>query len=298
MDIHELEVLVAVAEEKSFSRAAKLLHRTQPAISQAVSRLEKEIDEKLFDRSTKDGTLTYAGEVLLEYARQMLNTRKAATTAIREIGELQHGKVTISANEHTVFYLLPVISEFKKRHPLIKIHIQRGVASRIPKEIMDREVELGVISFKPEDKSVESYSVKTDELVMIVSPRHRLAKSKNVSISDLGLESFIAHNAPSPYRDQVIAKFRECKTTLNIGIEMPSLEAIKRLVEQGDGVAFVPRLTAESEISAGRLTGLSVKEMKLQRQIHIICKRNGVLSKAAREFLNLANNAPKWVTEN
>ncbi len=288
MDIHELEVLIAVAEEKSFSRAAKTLHRTQPAVSQAISRLETEIGEKLFDRSSKDGTLTQAGEVLLDYAQQMLNMRAAAQTAVKDLRELQHGKVTISANEHTVFYLLPVIEEFKKRHPLIKIDVRRGVASRIPKEIMARDVELGVISFKPADKFVRSHAVSVDELVLIVSPDHALAGKESVSIKDLGIETFIAHNAPSPYREQVISKFEKHSTKLNIAVEMPSLEAIKRLVELGAGVALVPKLTAQYEISRGQLAGLAVKEMKFERKLHIVYRRNGVLSHASKVFLKLA----------
>ncbi len=293
MDIHELEVLISVADEKSFSRAAKILHRTQPAISQAIGRLEDEVGEKLFDRSSKDGMLTLAGEVLLEYARQMMNLRRTAHTALRDLRELHYGKVSISANEHTVFFLLPVIDEFKRRHPLIKVEVQRGVASRIPKEIMARDVEIGVISFKPTDRSVKSIPVGTDELVLIVARKHQLAKQKTVSVKDLGIESFIAHNAPSPYRDQVIEKFRKHKVVLNIAVEMPSLEAIKRLVELGVGVAFVPKLTAQNEIDSGQLVGLSVREMKLVRQLHIVHRRNGVLSHAAKVFLQLAREMKK-----
>lgn len=288
MDITELEVLIAVAEEKSFSRAARTLNKTQPAVSQAIRRLESEIGETLFDRSSKEGVLTSAGEILLDYAKQMLNLRRTAKTAVKDLKELQQGKVTISANEHTVFYLLPLIEEFKKRHPLIKIHVQRGVASRIPKEILAREVELGVISFNPKDKSVKSIPVSTDELVLIVSPEHRLAGKKSVSVKDLGIESFIAHNAPSPYREQVISKFQKHNVNLNIAVEMPSLEAIKKLVALGAGVALVPKLTAQSEINSRQLIGLSVKEMKLVRQLNIVYRRNGVLSHAAKVFLQLA----------
>src|SRR5215210_3727063 len=102
MDINQLEVLMTVAREKSFSRAAEILGRTQPAVSQAIRRLETEIGETLFDRSSKDGTLAPAGRVLLEYAEQILNLRRAARDAVRDLRGLQHGKVTISANEHTV----------------------------------------------------------------------------------------------------------------------------------------------------------------------------------------------------
>lgn len=293
MDINQLEVLVTVANERSFSRAAEVLNRTQPAISQAIRRLEKEIGETLFDRSSKDGTLTFAGEILLDHARQMLNLRHTAQTALREMRGLHRGKVTISANEHTVFYLLPIIQEFQSQHPKIKVEVQRGVASRIPKQITAREVELGVISFTPNDDSVRAVSVGTDHLVLVVSPSHRLAKNTSVSVKDLGDEAFIAHNAVSPYREKVIETFEKYKTTLNIEVELPSLEAIKRLVERDVGVALVPRLTAQSEIESGQLVELTVNEMKLERKLNIIYRRNSTLSHAAEAFLKIAREIGK-----
>lgn len=288
MDINQLEVLVTVARERSFSRAAEVLDRTQPAISQAIRRLEAEVGERLFDRSSKDGTLTFAGEVLLAYAKQMLNLRHSAELALTEMRDLRHGKVSISANEHTVFYLLPVIEEFRRRHPLIKIEVQRGVASRIPKQITAREVELGVISFTPNDDSIRAVPVMDDELVFVVSPSHGFASRQEVSVKELGDQIFVAHNAPSPYRRRVIEAFEKHKTKLNIAIELPSLEAIKRMVERGVGVALVPRLSANAEIASGRLKALSVKGLKLERKLNIVYRRNSELSHAAKEFLAVA----------
>lgn len=293
MDINQLEVLVTVARERSFSRAAEILDRTQPAVSQAIRRLEAEIGETLFDRSSKDGTLTFAGEVLVGYARQMLNLRHTASNAIKELRGLHKGKVTISANEHTVFCLLPVIREFRERHPNIKIEVQRGVASRIPKEITAREVELGVISFKPNDESLRSVPILTDELMLIVAPTHPFASRKSVSVKELGDEIFIAHNAVSPYRLKVIETFEKHNTTLNIAVELPSLEAIKRLVETGIGVALIPKLTARVEIANSRLVGLPVVEMRFERKLNIIYRRNSVLSHAAEAFLKTAKEMSK-----
>jgi DNA-binding transcriptional LysR family regulator len=293
MDINQLEVLATVAREKSFSRAAEVLNRTQPAVSQAIRRLEQDVGERLFDRSSKDGTLTFAGEVLLDHAKQMLNLRHAAVNAIREMRDLQYGKITISANEHTVFYLLPVIQEFRRLHPLIKIEVQRGVASRIPKEITAREVELGVISFQPSDESLISIPVLTDELTLIVAADHPFAGRSIVSVKELGAETFIAHNAPSPYRQKVLETFDKQKTKLNIAVELPSLEAIKRLVERGVGVALVPKLSAQSEIACGQLVGIAVKEMKLERKLNIVYRRNSELSYAAQAFLKIARDFSK-----
>ena len=293
MDINQLEVLVAVAQQKSFSRAAESLHRTQPAVSQAIRRLETELGEPLFDRSSKDGTLTAAGRVLFDFAQQMLNLRHHAHTAIKELKDLHHGKLTLSANEYTVMYLLPLIPLFRARHPHIKIEVKRSLASRIASEILGRETEIGIVSFRPNDPTVTAVPVLMDELALIVPPDHPLADKKIVSVRELGAESFIAHNVASPYRERVIRTFEKYKTPLNISLEMPTLEAIKRFVEQGMGVALVPRLTAQAEIARGQVAALTVREMKLERRLHLIYRKGATLSHAARAFLRVARELQK-----
>jgi DNA-binding transcriptional LysR family regulator len=288
MDINQLEVVVAVAQEKSFSRAAETLHRTQPAVSQAIRRLEVELGEPLFDRSSKDGTLTAAGRVLFDFAQQILNLRHHAHTALKELKDLHRGKLSLSANEYTVMYLLPLIPVFRARHPHIKIEVKRSLASRIAAEILGRESEIGIVSFKPNDPTVAAVPVLMDELALIVPPDHPLAAKTIVSVRELGAESFIAHNVPSPYRERVTRTFEKYKTPLNISMELPTLEAIKRFVEQGMGVALVPRLTAQSEIARGQLSALTVREMKLERRLYLVYRKGATLSHAARAFLRVA----------
>src|SRR6266496_6086023 len=280
MDINQLEVLVAVAREKSFSRAAETLHRTQPAVSQAIRRLETELGEPLFDRSSKDGTLTAAGRVLFDFAQQMMNLRHHAHAAIKELRDLHRGKLSLGANEYTVMSLLSLIPIFRARHPHIKIEVKRSLASRIPAEILGRDVEIGVVSFKPSDAAIKSVPVATDELALVVAPDHPLATKKIVSVRELGAEAFIAHNVPSPYREKVIKTFEKQRTPLNISMEMPTLEAIKRLVEKGMGVALIPRLAAQTEISRKQLVGLSVRDMRLERRLHLIYRKGATLSHA------------------
>ena len=293
MDINQLEVVAAVAQEKSFSRAAEALHRTQPAVSQAIRRLEAELGEPLFDRSSKDGTLTAAGVVLLEFAHQMLNLRSNAHTALKELKDLHRGKLTLSANEYTVMYLLPLVPVFRARHPHIKIEVKRSLASRIASEILGRETEIGIVSFKPNDPTVAAMPVLMDELALIVAPGHPLSERQTVSVRELGAESFIAHNVPSPYRERVIKTFEKYKTPLNISMELPTLEAIKRFVEREMGVALVPRLTAQAEIARGQLKALTVREMKLERRLHLIYRKGATLSHAARAFLRVAKEMQK-----
>jgi DNA-binding transcriptional LysR family regulator len=293
MDINQLEVLVAVAQEKSFSRAAERLHRTQPAISQAIRRLETEIGEPLFDRSSKDGTMTAAGRVLFGLAQQMINLRHGAHAAIKELKGLHRGKLSLSANEYTVLYLLPLLPVFRARHPHIKIEVKRSLASRISSEILARETEIGIVSFKPNDPAITSVPVLTDELALIVAPTHPLAEKKMVSVRELGAESFVAHNVPSPYRERVVRTFEKYRTPLNISLEMPTLEAIKRFVEAGMGVALVPRLAAQAEIARGQVAALTVREMKLERKLFLVYRKGATLSHAARAFLRVARELQK-----
>jgi DNA-binding transcriptional LysR family regulator len=281
-------VLVAVAQEKSFSRAAERLHRTQPAISQAIRRLETEIGEPLFDRSSKDGTMTPPGRVLFELAQQVINLRHGAHAAIRELKGVHRGKLSLSANEYTVMYLMPLLPVFRARHPHIKIDVKRSLASRISSEILARETEIGIVSFKPNDPSITAVPVLTDELALIVPTTHPLAGKKIVSVRDLGAESFVAHNVPSPYRERVVRTFEKYRTPLNISMELPTLEAIKRFVEAGMGVALVPRLTAQVEIARGQVAALAVREMKLERKLYLVYRKGATLSHAARAFLRVA----------
>jgi DNA-binding transcriptional LysR family regulator len=288
LDLFQLETFVAVAEEKSFSRAAGRLHRTQPSVSQVIAKLEAELGETLLERSA--GSLTDAGEVLLEYAQKMLNLRKDAGAALVDLRSLHKGRLDLAANEYTCLYLLPVLDAFRREHPRIKVAVQRSLASKIADELLSHTVELGVVSFRPEDPQVISTVVYRDELMCVMSPAHALAKAGKVSIARLGRESFVAHNVPSPLRQRVIAAFQRHKTPLQMEVELPSLEAIKRFVQRGNGVAMVPRLTVESELEAGTLVAVQVPELHVERKLRLVRRKQAALSHAAREFFRIVQS--------
>ncbi len=287
MDLFQLETFLAVAEERSFSRAAARLHRTQPAVSQAVAKLETELGEILLERSSRDGTLTAAGEVLREYALKLLNLRNDATTALTELRELHRGRLNLAANEYTCLYLLPLLDEYRRQNPRIKVAVQRALASRIPDEVLMHAVEIGVLSFKPDDPQVQSIVVYRDELSFVVNPKHPLARAREVSIRQLGEQSFIAHNIPSPQRQKVIQTFRRHRTPLTMNVELPSLEAIKRFVEMGNGVALVPGLTVKNELAAGSLVRIHVPELGIERKLRLVYRKHASLSHAAVAFLKI-----------
>jgi len=287
MDLFQLETFLAVAEERSFSRAAARLHRTQPAVSQVIAKLESELGETLLERSSRDGTLTDAGEVLREYAQKMLNLRADAGAALVDLRSLHTGRLNLAANEYTCLYLLPVLDAFRREMPGVKIAVQRSLASRIADEVLSHSVEMGVVSFKPDDPQVRSIVVYRDELMCIVSPEHALATAGKASITRLGRETFIAHNVPSPLRQKVISAFKRHKTPLNMDVELPSLDAIKRFVQRGNGVALVPRLTVEGELEAGTLVAVDVPELQVERKLRLVYRRQAALSHAARAFLRV-----------
>lgn len=287
MDLFQLETFLAVAEERSFSRAAARLHRTQPAVSQVIAKLEAELGETLLERSSRDGTLTDAGEVLKEYAQKMLNLRADAGVALADLRSMHTGKLTLAANEYTCLYLLPLLHAFRREHPRVKVAVQRTLASRVADEVLQHSADMGVVSFRPEDPQVRSIAVYRDELVCVVSPTHALAKAGKATLQRLGRESFVAHNVPSPLRQKVIASFKRHKQPLRMEVELPSLEAIKRFVQQGDGVALVPKLTVENELESGALVGIEVPELPLERRLRLVLRRQATLSHAAQAFLAL-----------
>jgi len=288
MDLFQLEIFLTVAREGSFSRAAEKLYRTQPAISQAIRKLEMEVGEALFDRSSRDGTLTDAGQLLQEYAQKLLNLRGEAHTALKELREMHKGKLAIAANEFTCLYLLPALSEFRRLYPMIKVTVHRALASRIPADVLKHSAELGVLSFDPEEPLLRSIVVYRDELVFIVNPKHPLASARQVSIRQLGAEVFVAHNVQSPYRAKVIQTFKRHKTPLNMDVELPTIEAIKRFVSSGTGVALVPGICIESEIARGELVQIPVRELRIERKLRLIYRKNASLSHAVRAFLKVA----------
>lgn len=285
MELFQLETFLAVVEEKGFSRAATRLHRTQSAVSQTVSKLEDELGEKLFERSSRDGAITDAGALLLEYAQELLNLRSRARTALKELRELQHGKLSIAANEFTVLYLLRALHEFRRLHPTIHIEVQRVSASDVARAVVNHNVELGMLSFQPEDDQLSSVIVYNDELACVVYPGHPLATSQRTNIRELGAEFFVAHNVISPYREKVLQTFAKHKTALHMPVELPNIEAIKQFVAMGNGVALLPRIAVEAEINRGDLVQIPVKELQMERKLRLVYRRGASLSHAARAFL-------------
>jgi LysR family transcriptional regulator, low CO2-responsive transcriptional regulator len=288
LDLAQLEIFLCIAEEKSFSRAAEKMLRTQPALSIAIKRLEEELGEPLFDRSSKSGTLTEAGRILLSYAQRMINMRDEAKDAISELRGMFRGRLTIGANESTSLYLLPkLLLEYRRRHPQIKIEVFRNISEKIPSEVLERNLDFGFLSYDPMHPSLQSLEVHRDELVLVVPPKHHLAGRKQVTVKDLGNEHFVAHNVKTPARTRIFDFFAQHRTPLNISIELATLETIKEFVKLDVGLAILPRLAVEEEIKAGELVEVPIKGMKIEKTLRLVYRREQTLSHAAKSFLEL-----------
>ena len=283
-NLAELRVFLTVAAERSFSRAATKLHRTQPAVSQAIRRLEEEVGERLFDRSSKDGTLTEAGRVLRDYAERLQRLSEEAQLSVRELRDLQRGRVLIGSNEGGVHVLLPLIEKFREKHPRILVDVRRVPARQVGVEVAQGSLDFGIVTFDPGDKRLLAVTLGPDELVLLVYPSHPFAQRDTVPMSEFAHETVIAHSDPSPARDQVLRQAEVRHAPINIQIALPSLEGIKRAVEKKMGVALLPRRCAIAEIERKQLVAVKIPEVRYPRQLRLLY-RKGELSHAAAAFL-------------
>ncbi|MBI4459961.1 MAG: LysR family transcriptional regulator [Acidobacteria bacterium] len=291
MELPQLTIFLTVASEKSFSRAAQKLMRTQPAISLAVQRLEAELGEKLVDRSLKDGTLTDAGRIVYDYALKFENLRREMTNALTELRHKDTGKLIIGANESGALYLLTHISKFRQLYPGVKVEVRRSLSRNIPNEVLDNSIDLGVVSYKPGNRNLRTVVIYHDAVAFITYPDHPFAKRKQISIRDLDKETVIAHNIASPYRQIVLDTFQKHQVPLHMDLEMPTVETIKKMVQSKMGVAFVPRMCVQSEMAAGELVEVPVRELQVARKIHLVHPAHRHLSHAARAFLELVESS-------
>src|SRR6476469_8426507 len=281
MQLPDLAAFLSVATDRSFSAAARRRHRTQPAISQAVRRIEDELGERLFDRSSRDGTLTEAGRLLHDYAQRLLTLAGEAQTAVQELQQMRRGRVIVGANEAAVHSLLPHIERFAAQHPQVAVEVRRVPSRQIAEAVLDRSLDFGIITFHPAARGVQTIPLGTDDIVLLTSPGHPLATKRRVTIEEVGRQVVIAHNDPSPTRDRVLRAYERRQTAINIRLSLPSLDGIKRAVEMGIGVALLPRRCALTEIARGHLVAIKVPELGAPRQVRLVFRRTGERSRAS-----------------
>jgi DNA-binding transcriptional LysR family regulator len=238
-------------------------------------------------RGARPVRLTDAGNLLRDYAERLINLRDEVKKGLSELEGLTRGELSLGVNESSIHALLPALAQFREAHPGVQIRVHRMFSRDIPHEVLNYRLDLGAVSFVPRDAQLQATEILKDELTLVVPPKHSLAKKREVDVSDLGGESFVAHSVESPFRRRVIELFGRNKTTLNMPIEMPTLESIKRFVQMGMGVAIVPRMCVAWEIDHGWMKEVKVRQLNLPRHVYMISRRGARLPHAAAELLRL-----------
>jgi DNA-binding transcriptional LysR family regulator len=289
MELMQLEMFVAAAEEPSLQRAAERVFRTQPAVTIALHKLEEEVGAPLFDRSSRAGSsLTESGRLLYEYAQRILGARDEALAALAEVHSLRRGRVRVGANESTCLYVLPgLVAAFRDRFPDIRIEILRQPPAKLPKELRERDLDIAILSFAPEARDLEARPILRDGLVLIAAPDHALATRDGVHIRELGSEALIAPRRSSGSRKALAEAFHRVQVPFNYAIENCSFEAIKKLVASGAGIGFVPRMCVRGEVERGELAIVPVEGFRHERTLWAVRRRSEAHSNAADAFFDI-----------
>jgi DNA-binding transcriptional LysR family regulator len=287
VDLASLQVFQTVVRERSFSRAAEKLFRTQPAVSISIRKLEEWVGQPLFVRGSGARLLTDAGTLLLDYADRMLNLREEIRKSMRELKGLERGQISVGVNESSVHALLPALARYRKLHPGIHIRVHRVFSRDVPREVLSHHLDIGVISYIPEENELSAVEFYRDSLALVVWPGHRLAKRREVDISDLGEETFIAHIVESPLRQRVVQMFARHHVPLRMQIEMPTIESIKLFVEMKMGVAIVPRMCVAAETERGILKELHMRQMRMERRLYLVFRRDRPLTASAQALFDI-----------
>jgi LysR family transcriptional regulator, transcriptional activator of the cysJI operon len=290
MEDHKLRVFCTVAETKSFSKTSEIVHLTQPAVSLQVQALEEIYETKLFDRSSNTVTLTPSGEILYKYAKEILALYASADKVMGEITSLVKGSISIGASSTIGNYFLPpVVTDFRKSHIKIKIHLLVGNTKRVIELLNSGNIDIGLVEGEVTRQKMVVEKLISDELLLVVPASHPWAKKKEVPINEITKEPFILREAGSGTR-QIIEKFFAkhgiSPNEMKISMVLGSTEAIKSAVENGIGISMLSRWAVRKESKYGTLNLLRIKEEKMLREFSLVVNRNTVSSHSVEEFLS------------
>ena len=289
MDIHDLEVFLAMVRHLNFSHAGEDLHLSQPSVSIRIHRLEDELQTMLFERIGKKTALTEAGRILEPYARRVVAALDDSRKAIEEYRGLQQGSLRIGASTTPGMYLVPrIIARFRSRYPKIAVRLTIENTRQVEVGIINNEFDLGLVGGHLVGDEIETLPWRTDELVLIVPPGHPLACMKQIKLSDLMKETFINREPGSASRAVVERHVQLSPLPLGASLELGNPETVKLAVKDGLGIAFISKFAIEQELKAKSLVALKIHGMKINRELKIIYRKGKHLSRAASALIESA----------
>ncbi len=297
MNIKQLEAFALVAELGSFTRAAKIMFMTQPAISFQIRALEEHLGLQLLERADKGVFLTDAGKLVYAEAKKIIAGYRSILEHVAQLQGLAKGTLILGASTIPGEYLLPqFLGEFKQKHPGIELVLEIGSTHRITELVLARQVHLAVVGAVNPHPNLEYTPIFTDEVVVIVARNHPLAGKDSVSIAELTAQSLIFRERGSGTRAVLEERFRQVGIEpgeLKIVMELGSTRAIITAAQGNLGVGLVSGLAVREALELGSVRKLDVPEMDLHRRLYLVSSKTGQatpLQKAFGEFL-LEKNA-------
>ena len=287
MDFDVLTTFLEVAKQGNFSRAGQKVFRSQSAVSAQLHQLEEEYGEKLLDRAGKTVHLTPAGKVLLDYARQMLTLRDESLRAVADQNVTPRGILAVGANEATCLYALPdVFGEYARRYPLVQINIYRNFSRKIVERIESGALDVGVVTLPVRSPNLKVHSIFRDRIMVMVNPRHPLARHAAVSVEEIAQHPLIFPK--SGFTRQLLDKlFRPYHEQLRVTMELPSVGMIKNFVAAGLGATLISSAFVQAEAAARQVTLIPLKGVELRRELGLIYRKDRSLPRAAQAFIAL-----------
>lgn len=290
MEVRDLQIFVSVAKHLNYTRAGEEVHLSQPSVSVRIKQLELELGVKLFEQLGKKVALTEAGQLLIPHAHRILTAVEDAEHAIKDLQGLQRGSLRIGASTTPGMYIIPrTIARFKARYPEIDVQLGIRDTREIESGIIRNEFDFGFVGGHLAGDEIDVLPWLTDELVLIVPPTHRLARKKTVKRDELAKERFIGRESGSATRAVLASYLQDWDLQLQTIMEMENPESLKKAVQSGLGIAFISKFAVESELKAKTLTTVRIPQPTINRELKIVHRKDKHLSRAARAFIEIAN---------
>ena len=289
LDLWQLEIFCAVAELKSFSRAAEALFVSQPTVTSHISALEKRLGVKLFDRTTRKVTLTPAGKLLYRHAKALLAEHEAAMQELSKFQGGLRGRLVFGSSTIPAHYLLPsLMAKFCREFPETQLLMRVGSSGEVLDSVLNGELEMGVIGFRPDEPQIRTIPLWNDEVVLIVPPEHEWSERTFVPIAELTNQPFVFREEGSGTRktfEQFLLKHKISPRQLRIVAEVGSTEAVKQFVAAGGGVGFVSVRAVDCEAEQERLRIVRLQEGRITRQFFAIVPTERTISPLCNAFV-------------